>query len=132
MNEIWTSRVGYLTTDRERVVLDITIKSGYGLGKILAPTWPMVIKSKEGKITWDEYTELYKKLMRKRYRATPELFDILCEIPNLVLLCYCKDTHKTCKHCHRYIAVDIILAICKSKGIEANYMGEIGKGGEVK
>ena len=50
------------------LVLDTTAKAKGGQGKLFAPTWKMVMASKKGEITWDEYTKRYLDLMRKRYR----------------------------------------------------------------
>ena len=58
------SVVKKLGLDRDSRYLDITVKSG---DKAFAPTWKMVMGSKQGKITDEEYTHQYTELMRKSY-----------------------------------------------------------------
>ncbi len=43
----------YAQNDR----LDNTVQGNDPVGRIFAPTWKMVMESKEGKISWDEYTQ---------------------------------------------------------------------------
>lgn len=53
-----TARIDYRGQDGQ-LVLNTTIKSGSGLGTVFAPTWKMVMQSKQGEISWDEYQEQY-------------------------------------------------------------------------
>ena len=57
MLKVYTAQYGYRGKDR----LDITVKSG---DRTFAPTWDMVMDYKSGKITQEEYTEMYYDLMR--------------------------------------------------------------------
>ena len=50
MKTVWTAQYQYKGPDR----LDITVKTGI---KAFAPTWEMVMKSKQGKLSEEEYTE---------------------------------------------------------------------------
>ena len=62
---IWTARVDYQKKNDE-VVLNTTIGSGSGLGKLFAPTWDLVKASKSGRISWEQYVNGYLGLMRER------------------------------------------------------------------
>lgn len=110
--------------------LDTTVKSAWkDMGKAFAPTWDMVMGHKRGEITWAEYTERYVALMRQRYAENKELFLKALSYENLVLRCYCSDTSKSSRKCHRYILADILMKIAKHHNITCRYMGEITKNG---
>lgn len=119
-----TARINYVGQEHQRV-LNTTVKSGVGSGAIFAPTWNMVMSSKQGKITWDEYTTQYNELMRNRYRDNQPAFIEAMQSEELVLCCYCKDTYQTTRHCHRYILADILAKVAVHQGIEAIYIGEL-------
>lgn len=123
--QIWTARVGYKAEQGE-VALDCTAKSGWGLGKVFAPTWDLVNAVKAGRITWQQYTEGYHALLRKRYSGFRDVFQTACECERLVLMCYCADTSDGERRCHRYLLADVLIKIAGSLGIEARYMGEKG------
>lgn len=110
-----------------RLIIDTTIKSGKGFGLLLAPTWDMVMNSKKGVITWDEYTEQYYTLIRNRYNKNKSsywrLFDFEEEF--VILCCYCPDTYHTTQHCHRYLAIDILEKIASKHNFEFSYEGEV-------
>lgn len=125
-NEKWqigTSRINYRKKQNQQV-LNITIGSGYGAGKLYAPTWEMVNASKEGSISWNEYKRQYVGLMKQRYFTNKRLFLSIFNSKEIILCCYCKDTHLTTRHCHRYILVDIFSMLARLKGIEFEYTGE--------
>ncbi len=103
--------------------LDITVKSGTGLGRLLSPTWDMVLGVKRGVLSEAEYTEQYLSLLRGRYRQnsggfirilTPENADLI------TLACYCKPH----TFCHRYLAVEVLEKIARARGISFEYGGE--------
>lgn len=118
-----TARVAYRGAHR----LDITVKSAQGIGRVLAPTWAMVMAHKAGAITDGEYTEGYYRLMRYKYAlATPtyngrQMFDAILAMPRVVFCCYCAAG----RFCHRHLAVEIISKIAASRGIEVICEGEI-------
>jgi len=58
--KVFTAQYSYQGKDR----LDITVKSG---DRTFAPTWDMVKAYKAGRITQEEYTEMYHALMRRSY-----------------------------------------------------------------
>src|SRR2546423_4241366 len=120
MGTVFTSRIGYSGPDG----LDTTVKSGAGLGTVLAPTWALVggIKRWRGYevLTPDDYTERYYDLLRARYLADQQPFlDILTQ-ERVVMLCYCANTF-----CHRHLAADILDKIAQAKGIPFVRGGEI-------
>jgi uncharacterized protein YeaO (DUF488 family) len=106
-------------------VLNTTVKSGSGLGTVFAPTWKMVMASKRDEITWDEYHNQYTALMRQRYQANPSAFLEALSSDELIVCCYCKDTHATTKHCHRYILVEILEKVAAHHGIGFEAIGEV-------
>ena len=82
--------------------LDITVKSG---DKAFAPTWKMVMGSKEGRITQEEYTRQYYDLMRKSYRQNRERWDEILAADEVILACYCRAD----SFCHRYLLKDMLM-----------------------
>jgi Helix-turn-helix of DDE superfamily endonuclease len=106
-------------------VLNTTIKSGTGLGAVFAPTWKMVMASKRDEITWDEYRSQCIALMRQRYQVNPAAFLEALSSAELIVCCYCKDTHATTKRCHRYILVEILEKVAAHHGIVFEAIGEV-------
>ncbi|MDL1882217.1 hypothetical protein FBR01_01030 [Anaerolineae bacterium CFX8] len=121
---VGTARIGYQGCVGQRV-LNTTVKSGSGLGAVFAPTWKMVMASKRDEITWEEYRSQYTALMRQRYQANPSAFLEALSSDELIVCCYCKDTHATTKHCHRYILVEILEKVAAHHGISFEAMGEV-------
>jgi hypothetical protein len=121
---VGTARIDYQGRVGQRV-LNTTVKSGTGLGAVFAPTWTMVMASKRDEITWDEYRNQYTALMRKRYQANPSAFLEALSSDELIVCCYCKDTHATTKHCHRYILVEILENVAAHHGIGFEFIGEV-------
>ncbi len=126
---IYTSRIAYRGADR----LDTTVKSGEGLGKLLAPTWALVggIKRHETEgrdprwlryepLTQEQYIDGYYAVVRERYKADATPFLELLERERLVICCYCAGTF-----CHRYLAVDILAKIAEAKGLLCECGGEL-------
>lgn len=86
--------------------VDVTRKSGRGLGLLFAPTWDMVMQHKKGCMTDEEYTERYLALLEKVPR---EAIDKLHQhgLWNgglLVLYCYCRDG----LFCHTYLLLSFL------------------------
>ncbi len=121
---IGTARIDYQGRVGQRV-LDTTVKTGKGLGVVFAPTWDMVLSLKRGEITWDVYRRRYTALMRERYTSNPSDFLDTLSNDELIVCCYCKDTHATTKHCHRYILVEILQKVAAHHSIGFEYIGEI-------
>lgn len=129
MCKIYTSRIAYRGTDR----LDTTVKSGKGLGKLLAPTWKLVggIKRFETRgrdsrwlnyspITQEQYIDGYYDLIRERYKANITPFLELLRRETLTVCCYCKAG----AFCHRHLTVDILAKIATAKGLPFKCGGE--------
>ncbi len=121
---VGTARIDYQGRVGQRV-LNTTIKSGTGLGAVFAPTWEMVMASKQNTISWQAYVEQYMALMRQRYQANPSAFLKALSSAELIVCCYCKDTHATTKHCHRYILVEILGKVAAHHGIGFEAIGEV-------
>lgn len=121
---VGTARINYQGHVGQRV-LNTTIKSGTGLGAVFAPTWKMVMQSKQDEITWDEYRSQYTALMRLRYQVSPAAFVDALSSDELIVCCYCKDTHTTTRHCHRYILVEILEKVAAHHDIGFDSIGEV-------
>lgn len=130
MCKIYTSRIAYRGADR----LDTTVKSGVGLGKLLAPTWELVggVKRHETQnrdprwlkyapLTHDQYTDGYYALLRDRYKAALAPFMQLIQRERLVVCCYCAAE----TFCHRHLAVDILSKISAHHGLPIMCGGEL-------
>jgi hypothetical protein len=121
---VGTARIDYQERVGQRV-LNTTVKSGRGLGAVFAPTWKMVMALKQNTISWESYVEQYTALMRQRYQANPSAFLEALSSAELIVCCYCKDTHATTKHCHRYILVEILEKVAAHHGIGFVSIGEV-------
>jgi len=51
-------------------IIDITIQSSRPPWNIFAPTWDMVSNYKAGRLSESQYTDMYIKLMRTRYKKS--------------------------------------------------------------
>jgi len=129
MCQIFTSRIGYR--------FDTTVKSGSGLGKLLAPTWELVgsVKRHETQgrdarwlkyapLTHEQYTDGYYALLRERYKADAASFMELVQRERLVICCYCAAG----TFCHRHLAVDILSKIAAYHGLPLTCSGELPVG----
>jgi len=67
---VGTARIDYQGRVGQRV-LNTTVKSGMGLGAVFAPTWKMVMASKQDEITWDEYRSLMWNMNRCQEGGNP-------------------------------------------------------------
>jgi hypothetical protein len=126
--KVATSRINHKAKEDE-LLLDCTAKSGKGIGKVFAPTWNLLMDSKEGRRTWPEYTEGFYELLRERY-ASPlhrkAFEEVLNSNKTVVFTCYCNDVYEN-HHCHRFLLVDIFRKLAESRGITFEYIGEFGK-----
>lgn len=127
---LYTSRVAYAGRDR----LDTTVKSGAGLGRLLAPTWELVggIKHHETQghdprwlnfapITREQYIDGYYYLLREHYKSNAAPFLELLRRETLTVCCYCKAS----AFCHRHLTVDILAKIATAKGLPFKRGGEL-------
>jgi len=89
--------------------LDITVKSG---DKTFVPTWKMVMGYKAGKISEEEYADLYYRLMRESYRKNRKRWDEILSLDEIILACYCRPG----SFCHRYLLKDMLMK-CGAKSV---------------
>ena len=124
MTIVWTAQYRYNGPDR----LDITVKSGGGIGKAFAPTWQMVMEYKNGqkvkapnpetyrtmmKQLQDNYTRMYEQMMRESLANNRMAWDWLLSQRNITLVCFCPAG----EFCHRVIlARDILKGAVDYKG----------------
>lgn len=118
--KIWTIQIAKwrLTKETDIEFIDTTVKSGL---KLFAPTWAIVSGIKSGKITEDEYTEIYYNILRNRYRDNKNEFIKFCEKDKVAVGCYCPSG----QFCHRHPLVDILEGVCKHHKINFERMGEL-------
>lgn len=116
---VHTGQIGRI----QQPYLDITIKSGKGLGRLLSPTWEMVMGIKQGRLSEEDYREQYLELLRSRYRQDSSGFvRILTGSGGTVTLaCFCKPH----TYCHRYLAVEVLEKIAQAHNIPFEYGGEV-------
>ena len=109
MLTVYTASMNYKGSKES---LDVTVKSGE---EVFAPTWEMVMKTKQGKMSWEEYKAQYYEMMRKSYEDNFERWQEILAREELVLLCYCKSPGR----CHRRLLAEML------EEAGANYEGEI-------
>jgi len=107
--------------------LNITVKSASTpIGKLLAPTWDMVMGYKNGTISEDEYTKQYRHLLSRRFNSNERNNQILREFmarDSVTLLCYCQPG----AFCHRrLLCFDILPRVASHVGVEYEAIGETG------
>ena len=100
---VYTAQYRYAGFDR----LDITVKGKHPVGKVLAPTWDLVINLNNGRITRDEYTSRYVALLYQRLQHTDAaLFNFIIKramMADITFVCFCPpDTF-----CHRVIVAQL-------------------------
>ncbi len=110
MLKVYTSHYRFKGPNR----LDITVKNGI---KEFAPTWKMVMGSKNGQVSQEEYTDEYINMMRISYRNNRETWEELLTSDEVVLVCFCPAG----EFCHRVLLADIL------EKLGAEYLGEISK-----
>jgi len=91
----------------QRGDLDITVKSAEGIGKYLAPTWPMVLGHKDGTLSDEDYEWMYRRILDRNpikvYRALWK-YGKDCG-GQITFLCYCPDG----VFCHTHLLIDYLL-----------------------
>lgn len=124
---VYTARIGvYVGTD----ALDITRKSGRGVGLALAPTWAILRPALDARTraqallaaplltpyavaeaaqieadAWATYLPAYLAEMRQSYVVQRDAWNLLLVCPLLTLCCYCTDPER----CHRTVLARTIL-----------------------
>ena len=107
---IKTAQFRYAGPDR----LDITVKGQHPFGRHFAPTWEMVWDSKKGKISEDEYTARYVRILR-----TDKLHELATVYKQITLVCYCAAG----AFCHRVILAELLESMKLG-----TYIGEVPLG----
>jgi len=107
---LYTAQYKYAGDDR----LDITVKGKDPIGRCFAPTWKMVMGSKERKISWDEYKQMYRELMQKSYQENLGIWNDILGRDEVTLVCFCASG----TDCHRYLLAGYL------EKLGAEYMGE--------
>jgi hypothetical protein len=128
MVTIYTGRIGKHYVH----ALDITVKSGQGIGVLFAPTWELVCGHKAGKgdprfvgkyaaLSDEQYAERFLALLRTRYQRQPQAFAQVLE-RDYCLTCFCA---VGC-FCHRLLVAELVLPkIALKLRIEYHYGGEV-------
>jgi uncharacterized protein YeaO (DUF488 family) len=101
--------------------LDVTVKSGRGLGRELAPTWSMVGKFKRGEISFREYEAMYLERLRKLWVSKRWVFRQLFRMGRVTFVCYCRSD----EHCHRRLLREALVKIGERYGIEVVDGGDL-------
>ena len=96
------------------VLIDTTVKTGY---KQVAPTWEMVMGSKDGSVSPENYTRQYNEILDYSRQVNPRFWGSLLRLEKVALGCYCAPG----KFCHRHLLVDDL-----RKLTDVKYVAEIG------
>lgn len=104
---------------RNITFIDTTVKSGYSF---FSPTWDIVLGHKNGTVSDEEYTKEYRRLMIASMKTFPMKWEaFLADHQPIALGCYCKPD----VFCHRHLLRGLFEELCKKRGIEFLYYGEI-------
>lgn len=99
--DIYTAQYRYAGTDR----LDITVKGQDPIGKLFAPTWPMVMGLKNGSMTEEQYTQMYHRKLNDLFTTSlwqdliNPLWQDLIKVGRVTLVCFCPPN----AFCHRVL-----------------------------
>lgn len=99
-------------------LIDTTVKSGE---EAFSPTWDMVSGHKQGTLTDEEYTALYKELMLKSIKRSPARWAELMKMDKVAIACYCGKG----KFCHRHLLAEILEKLCRHNLITFVHLGEL-------
>lgn len=77
-------------------IIDTTVRTGYAQ---VAPTWDMVLGSKSGVLTPEDYTSQHYEILRTSRGLNPRFWDALFRLEQVALGCYCKAG----AFCHRHL-----------------------------
>lgn len=87
--------------------VDITVANAKGFARFFAPTWDMVLGVKHGRMSPEEYTRRYLKILRanRNKEAWKWLRDQAVD-GTLTFLCFCRDG----EFCHTYLLIDYMVS----------------------
>jgi hypothetical protein len=92
--------------------MDISVMTG---NKMWAPTWDMVYRVKDYRMSHEDYIREYEKMMELSIHNNADEFNKLMNMEKVILACYCGIR----EFCHRFIFADVLV----DHG--ANYQGEV-------
>lgn len=118
---VWTATIRRRELAKRQtgsLLVDVTQMTG---DKRLAPEWHDIMSYKNGRISWELFTERYEKLMRKRFIEMEYFYIDLCQNERITILCYCKSK----KHCHRHLLAKLLKEFCLEHGIDFTFGGEV-------
>jgi len=99
-------------------LLNITAKNGI---QAFAPDYSLVMDYKSGKVSEEEYSEIYLAKMVRSKEEFKLYWDTLAKYPRMALACYCAPN----TFCHRHLFLNLVIEHLKALGIEAVYKGEL-------
>jgi len=106
-----TSRYWYEGDGR----LDITAKTKDPIGRLLSPTWPLVLRYKRKTISESQYKRRYLEMVKARFEDNPKAVKELFGMGEVVIVCFCPDG----EFCHRFLAAEFL------ESMGAKYKGEV-------
>ena len=98
---------------------DTTVKGN--IMSPFAPDWEFVKAYKDGLISEEEYTALYKDKMRRSYQARQAEWLSFLRQEKAAVSCFCTPG----KFCHRILLVDILKKVAEHHHIPFHYAGEV-------
>ena len=104
--------------DHRGLLLDVTVKSARPEDRVFAPTWDLVMASKRGQITWDQYRQAYLGLLRARWDQDPgakarlRAVALQAVAQDVTLACYCASHER----CHRSVLAVLLTLVAKQQG----------------
>lgn len=113
----------YQARQRGITMLDTTVKTGTS---IFRPTWDMVMGIKHGRITWEEYTQMYYDRMNASWKSEERSIwlETIRETDDLAIACMCRYEGPHTQ-CHRFLLKDLFEKLCEKQGIPFLYYGEL-------
>lgn len=105
--------------DRKIEVIDTTVRSG---DRLFSPSWDIVMGSKNGAISWAEYTAAYRQQMLNSWNVEREAWRAFVRRTEpMAIACYCKPG----ANCHRHLLIGIFREICQASQLPFEYYGEL-------
>lgn len=118
-----------LARNHDIVIVDTSVKSGFSPFR---PSWDLVLGHKSGRISDEEYTAEYRRLMNISWRENRQQWlEFIQQTEPLALGCFCTAKSARVVHpdgsffCHRFLLKDILEKLCQAKGIPFLYYGEL-------
>lgn len=99
-------------------LLDTTVKSGCSE---VAPSWDMVMGSKNGTFSPEDYTARYAEVITTSQTLYPDFWKDLLTNESIALACYCRAG----VFCHRHLLVKHLIRFAESHGVSCESVGEL-------